>query len=77
VFVPGPVEVHAAFASQPPLLVLHELTAAHTVPVPEYPVAQVHDLVPGPVEVHAAWESQPPLPVAQALIAAQVLPSPA
>jgi hypothetical protein len=34
-FVPGPVLVHVAWGSQPPLLVLHELTGAQTVPVPE------------------------------------------
>jgi hypothetical protein len=35
VFVPGPVLVHLAFGSQPPLFVLHELTGAQLWPLPE------------------------------------------
>jgi hypothetical protein len=35
VLVPGPVEVQAAFESQPPFDVRQLLTGAHTVPLPE------------------------------------------
>jgi hypothetical protein len=35
VFVPGPVDVQVALVSQPPLLVVHELTAVQVVPFPE------------------------------------------
>ena len=76
-FVPGPVEVQVAFASHPPLRVLHESMGAHTVPDPEYPVLQAQDAVPGPVDEQVAFTSQPPLLVAQALIALQLVPSPA
>ena len=75
-FVPGPVLAQIAFGSQPPWSTLHESIAAHTVPLPEYPVWHVHVLVAGPVLVHDALVSQPPLFKRQLSMGAHVLPSP-
>jgi hypothetical protein len=76
VFVPGPVIVHVAFGSHPPLLVVHELSAVHFLPFPELPLLQTQVSVPGPVIVHVAFGSQPPLPVAHAFTAAHTRPDP-
>jgi hypothetical protein len=76
VFVPGPVLLQLAWVSQPPLLVAHESTAAHTVPFPVYPVLQVQVMV-APLRAHFAAEAQPPLFAAQRPLPVQVLPSPA
>ena len=69
-FVPGPVIMHVAFGSQPPLAVRHALIAAQTVPLPAKPPLQAHEFVPGPVLVQRALGSQPPLFERQLLIAA-------
>jgi hypothetical protein len=76
VLVPGPVLVHVAFASHPPLLVLHELTGVQVIPSPEYPVLHAHVRMLGPVLVHLAVAAQPPLFVAHAAIPVQVVPLP-
>jgi hypothetical protein len=75
-FVPGPVLAQTAFGSQPPLLMVHESTAVHVVPFPEYPVSQVHEFVAGPVGLHTALWSQPPLFTRQLSMGVQLLPSP-
>jgi hypothetical protein len=76
VLVPGPLIVQAAWASQPPLFVVHELTGVHVIPLPEYPALQAHVAVFAPVLVHFAVAAQPPLLVAQAAIPVHVMPSP-
>jgi hypothetical protein len=57
-------------------LVVQELTGRHTLPLPEYPVLQAHELVPGPVDVHDAFVSHPPPFTLQLLTAAHCLPFP-
>jgi hypothetical protein len=44
---------------------LQESMAAHTVPVPEYPVLHVHVMPESPVDAQVAFGSHPPLAVAQ------------
>jgi hypothetical protein len=75
-FVPGPVSVHEACESQPPLPVAQESMAVHVVPFPLYPVLHLQVAVPAPVEVQCACEAQPPLLVAHAFVPVQVIPSP-
>jgi hypothetical protein len=76
VFVPGPVIVHVAFTSHPPLFVVQGLTGVHVIPLPVYPGLHAHVAVLGPVGVHCAVVAQPPLLVAQALIPVHVMPLP-
>ncbi len=75
VFVPGPVDVQLVLVLHPPLLVRHELTAVQVVPLPEYPMLQVHTGVL-PFAVHLAVGAHPPLLMAQAPRPVQVVPLP-
>ena len=75
VFVPGPVEVQVALRLQPPLLVRHELIGVQVVPLPEYPMLQVHTGVL-PLAVHLAVAAHPPLLTAQGPRPVQVVPLP-
>jgi hypothetical protein len=75
VFVPGPVLVQLAWASQPPLLIRHESIGEHTTPLPVYPVLQAQLGVPPSAE-QAAVAAHPPLFVAQAPTPVQVVPLP-
>ena len=75
-FVVGPVLVHAAFGSQPPLFVSQVVIPRQVAPLPMYPWLQAQVLVPGPVEVHVALGSHPPLFVPHELMATQTLPLP-
>jgi hypothetical protein len=72
----GPVLVHAALGSHPPLPTAQELMPVHVWPSPVYPTLHAHVLVPGPVWVQVALESQPPFSVVHGLTEVQTAPLP-
>jgi len=76
VLVPGPLLVHIAWASHPPLPVAHELIGMQVVPSPEYPVLHAHVFVLAPVLVHLAVAAHPPLFVAHDWMPVQTMPLP-
>jgi hypothetical protein len=76
VLAPGPVIVQVAFASHPPLFVVHGLIAVHVIPLPVNPGLQAQVAVFAPVGVHCAVAAHPPLLVAHALIPVHIMPLP-
>jgi hypothetical protein len=76
VFAPGPVMVHVALGSHPPLFVAHGLTGAQVPPSPAYPELQAQVAVFAPLGVHCAVGAHPPLFVAQAFTPMHVIPLP-
>ena len=75
VLAPGPVGVHVALGSQPPLAVTQELIGSHANPFPLKP--GLHEQVlPSEYEKHRAEGSHPPLLVAQTPTPTHPKPSP-
>ena len=67
--MPGLFEhVTEGLDEQPPFAVAHSLMSLQVIPLPEYPVLQVHVFWPGPVGVHKASVEHPPLLVAHSLM---------